>query len=66
MTFINVVLCSSVLSSTNYLYDIRAMFGCTYCSGWEPQCFLQHPIHLWLDALQIVYSFSYLAAAWGS
>ena len=35
----NVVLCSSVLSSTNNLHDVGAMVGCMYYSGGrEPQC----------------------------
>ena len=38
VTFTNVVLCSSVLSSTNDFDNVWAMIGCTYYSGREPQC----------------------------
>ena len=36
--FMNVVSCSSVLSSTNDFGDVRTMIDCAYYSGREPQC----------------------------
>ena len=38
MMFMNVVLYSSVLSSTNDFEDVGAMISCIYYSGREPQC----------------------------
>ena len=38
MMFMNVVLYSSVLRSTNNFDDVGAMIGCVYYSGREPQC----------------------------
>ena len=38
MTFTNVVLCSSVLGSTNDFDNVRAMISCMYYSGRGPQC----------------------------
>ena len=74
VTFMNVVLCSSILSSTNDFDNVWAMISCTYYSGrehsvlslliTETDCpaysgaFLWQPVWSWLAALWVAHSYN--------
>ena len=79
--FTNVVLCSSVLSSTNDFDNVGTMICCTYYSGREPQCPVivnyrnrlsciewSFPVQSWLAAVWVACSsnLSFSAASSGS